>query len=70
MRDPAADVNIQLRLVGKSLYTVGMPRDVRRKSGLFGIGRFLTVQAGRPDHLQKEYGEIADVARTPRADAG
>ncbi|MFH9419779.1 Rieske 2Fe-2S domain-containing protein [Streptomyces sp. NPDC017529] len=76
VRDPAANVKIQLPLMGKSLYTRGMPRDVfeeklaaRKKSGLFGIGGFLTVQAGRPDHLQKAYDEIAGVTQTPAEDA-
>ena len=73
--DPEADVNIRLPLQDTSLYTLGMPRRVfeeelaaRKASGLFGIGGFLTVQAGRPDHLQKEYDEIAGVGQTPPAD--
>ncbi|WP_030680604.1 Rieske 2Fe-2S domain-containing protein [Streptomyces rimosus] len=75
VRDPAANVSIQLPLLGKARYTQGVPREVfekkltvRKKNGLLGIGGFWTVQAGRPSHLQKEYDEIAGVVR--KAPAG
>ncbi|MER0240451.1 Rieske 2Fe-2S domain-containing protein [Streptomyces sp. HSW2009] len=74
VRDPEANMNIQLPLRGKSTYTAGIPRCLfeeklaaRKESGLFGIGGFLTVQAGRPSHLEKEYDEIAGIAKNAMA---
>ncbi|GGX88193.1 ring-hydroxylating oxygenase subunit alpha [Streptomyces hiroshimensis] len=69
VRDPEANVRIQLPIHSKSYYTEGMPRAVfeeklaaRKRSGLFGIGGFHSVQAGRPEHLQAKYEEIAGIA--------
>ncbi|WP_245700101.1 Rieske 2Fe-2S domain-containing protein [Streptomyces roseifaciens] len=69
VRDPGANVRIQLPIHSKSYYTEGMPRAVfeeklaaRKRSGLFGIGGFHAVQAGRPEHLQARYEEIAGIA--------
>jgi 5,5'-dehydrodivanillate O-demethylase len=77
VRDPAANVQIPLPLPRKFIYTDGVPRDVfeeklaaRRKSGLFGIGGFLTVQAGRPDHLQAMYEKAAGIADRPALGSG
>ncbi|MEU3752905.1 Rieske 2Fe-2S domain-containing protein [Streptomyces olivoreticuli] len=75
VRDPEANVKIQLPIHSKSFYTEGMPRGVfeekfaaRKASGLFGIGGFLSVQAGRPEHLQRQYEEIAGIADTSMAE--
>ncbi|MEV6211203.1 Rieske 2Fe-2S domain-containing protein [Kitasatospora sp. NPDC051914] len=72
VRDPGANVRIPLPLSGKSLYTDGMPRAefeeklaARKRSGLFGIGGFLAVQAGRPEHLQEAYEKLAGIVEEP-----
>ncbi|MFI9273195.1 Rieske 2Fe-2S domain-containing protein [Kitasatospora sp. NPDC052896] len=68
VRDPEANVAIQLPLPRKFIYTDGIPRGVfeeklaaRKASGLFGIGGFLAVQAGRPEHLQAAYEAMAGI---------
>jgi 5,5'-dehydrodivanillate O-demethylase len=69
VRDPAVNKGIPLPIRSKSFYTEGMPRArfeeklaARRRDGLLGIGGLFSVQAGRPDELQRQYDKLAGVS--------